>query len=127
MDSPVCEADSNSRLIGLLPVLFSVVILFMTNDTKDKDNEKPWPSLIGKDLSSQMNCTNVTRVLKAKELGPQIFPPAHLNLARASRDPGGDVVVEILTFCQLLSDAPSSLSHSSVQLISVYPANSASY
>ena len=47
VNSPVCETNSNSRLIGPMSVFFSTVILFMTNDTKDKDKEKLWPSLDG--------------------------------------------------------------------------------
>ena len=85
----------------------------MTQKTRTKRNHGHlWLEM---DLSSQKNSTNVTSVLKPKELVPQVFSSTHLNLARAGRDPGGDVVVRILTFCQLLSDVPSPLSCSSVQ------------
>lgn len=75
-------AGLNSRFIGPLPAFYTMVFLLMTNDTKDRDRWKQWPSPGGM-RSIEDNSTHHKSLLESlyprHEL-TQRFSSVNLNL-----------------------------------------------
>lgn len=42
VNSPICETDSNNRVIGCMPAFYPVILPLMTSDTKDRDKRILW-------------------------------------------------------------------------------------
>lgn len=58
----------NNRFVGPMPMFFPMILLFMTNDTKDRDIGKQWLPLERKRLITRELKLKFVRVIIVKEL-----------------------------------------------------------
>lgn len=121
-NSPVGEPALNHRPRGPTPVFYPMVFFLMTNDTKDRDKGKQWPSLGGKGSIEIKNTHNKSwpELLYSSSQFMQIFSSANLNLGKEKNSPtltsnrlcrqrsGRPIWLRILTFCRCLSGVPGS-------------------
>ena len=62
----VYETSSNNRLLGPMFVFYPIILLLMTSDTKDRNEEKQWPSLGGRKSIKNKSIWKVLELLHPK-------------------------------------------------------------